>query len=263
MRRGVLATRCQSRSRQDPVGCSPRSRSRTTAAGGWGTPASGSRSMGSVLRSSDARRPSPTTGRADRIRLDGSDALCFGGRRLALVSGVHGQVGAEYRPRRDPFEEDRLSVTTWANKGPAGKPGSRTSSGRYSAQLLNRTAHTTPLKWHADSIRDRYGNSLDYHSVVDSASLAGTESRTAMDGRSGSSSLTYGSTRQIRSAAVTSRDFATRSRSSWIACGSMAAAVHICRTTTSRTTSCLGRGNVRWSQFKGVMRQVRVYLAAC
>ncbi len=125
-------------------------------------------------------------GQADRIRLDDSDALCFGGRRLALVSGVHGQVGAEYRPRRDPFEKIVLLGDDMGEQGARWEAW--LADGRvveYSAQLLTGAAHTTPLKWHADSIRDRYGNSLDYHWVVDSASTRPDR-------------ITYGDGREVR-----------------------------------------------------------------
>lgn len=125
-------------------------------------------------------------GEADRIRLDDSDALCFGGRRMALISGVHGEVGAEYRPRRDPFEKIVLL------DGDIGEQSSRWEAwlgdGRiieYSARIGSQSPNTTPLKWYSDSIRDRYGNSLDYHWVVGTASVRPDR-------------ITYGDGREIR-----------------------------------------------------------------
>lgn len=125
-------------------------------------------------------------GEADRIRLDDSDALCFGGRRMALISGVHGEVGAEYRPRRDPFEKIVLL------DGDMGQANSRWEAwlgdGRiieYSAKRHSQDPAEIPLKWYSDSIRDRYGNSLDYHWAVEPASVRPER-------------ITYGDGREIR-----------------------------------------------------------------
>ncbi len=111
------------------------------------------------------------------IEFDDDDALCFNGQRLALVSGVYGEAGSEYRTVRDPRSkivlesgpiDDRLS--TWVVYEPSGRilrfggPDEKSAFGTQSR----------PFAWLLATTEDRFSNTVDYTWQVVSGGGNGT-----------------------------------------------------------------------------------------
>jgi YD repeat-containing protein len=96
-----------------------------------------------------------------------ADALCLGGTRLLLHSGVHGQAGAEYRASETPFDRivlddpiDTLggTVTVWAADGRILTYGTAAAS----LWIGNTLGQLIPWQWSLLQQCDRWDNCLDY-----------------------------------------------------------------------------------------------------
>ncbi len=101
------------------------------------------------------------------VGFDENDALCMNGERMLLASGTHGNAGAEYRTRHDPFAkivlDDDMSrqdgtITAWARDGRILTFGTSQASLWYRPNDEVRV----PYRWALQRQCDRYDNCIDY-----------------------------------------------------------------------------------------------------
>lgn len=94
------------------------------------------------------------------VRLDGSDEFCLDGDRLVLVSGTHGQSGAEYRGEKEIWS--RVIVQGTASGGGPLSFQVWTKAGRileYGTSLDSRLENSNKVEsWHLNKVVDRFGN---------------------------------------------------------------------------------------------------------
>jgi hypothetical protein len=97
---------------------------------------------------------------------------CLDGQRLRLVSGTHGQAGAEYRTEVETFA--RIKTYGTAGASPAyfiveRKDGLVYEYGNSTDARIEIAGSTTVRLWAINRIRDRAGNQIDFSYTKDSA----------------------------------------------------------------------------------------------